>query len=86
MIARLLATLGYRLPSQPVSPRADNKGAILPTANPEFHQRTKHIKVRHHLIREKVECNEISITNRSEENMVADRLTKPLDPKPFKAF
>ncbi len=86
MIARLLAALGYRLPGQPVSPRADNKGAILPTANPEFYQRTKHIEVRHHLTQEKVECNEISINNRSAENMVADRLTKPLDPQPFKAF
>lgn len=34
-IALFLAALGYRLPSQPVSLKADNRGAILLTANPE---------------------------------------------------
>ena len=46
-IGRFLAALGYRLPSQPVSLRADNRRAILLTANPEFYRRTKHIEVRH---------------------------------------
>ena len=36
-IAWFLAALGYRLPGYPVSLRADNRGAILLTANPEFH-------------------------------------------------
>ena len=85
-IAQFLAALGYKLPSQPVSLRTDNRGAILLTANPEFHRRTKHIEVRHHWIRKKVESKEISITYISTENMVADGLTKALDPKPFKAF
>ena len=44
-IARFLATLGYRLPGQLVSLRANKRGAILLIANPEFHRRTKHIKV-----------------------------------------
>ncbi len=47
-IGQFLAALGYRLPGQPVSLKADNRGAILLTANPEFHRRTKHIEVRHH--------------------------------------
>ena len=85
-VARFLASLGYRLPSQPVSLRADNKGAILLTANPEFHRRTKHIEIRHHWIREKVDSKEIVITYISTKDMVADGLTKALDPKPFKAF
>ncbi len=61
-IAQFLAALGYRPPSQPVSLKADNGGAILLTANPEFHRRTKHIEVRHHWIRGKVESKEIAIT------------------------
>ena len=85
-IGRFLAALGYRLPGQPVSLRADNRGAILLTANPEFHRRTKHIEVRHHWIREKVKSKEIAITYISTKDMVADGLTKALDPKPFKAF
>ena len=85
-IARFLAALGYRLPGHPVSLRADNRGAILLTANPEFHRRTKHIEVRYHWIREKVESKEITITYISTKEMVADGLTKALDPKPFRAF
>ena len=85
-IGRFLAALGYRLPSQPVSLRTDNRGSILLTANPEFHRRTKHIEVRHQWIREKVESKEIAITYVFTKNMVADGLNKSLDPKPFKAF
>ena len=47
-IGQFLAALGYRLPGQPVSLKADNRRAIRLTENPEFHRRTKHIKVRHH--------------------------------------
>ncbi len=36
-IDQFLAALGYRLPSQPVSLGADNRKAILLTANPDFH-------------------------------------------------
>ncbi len=86
MIAQFLGALGYRLPSQPGSLRADNRRAILLTANLEFYLCTKHIEVQYHLIQEKVEYKEISINNRSTKNMVADRLTKALDPKLFKAF
>ncbi len=85
-IARFLSLLGFRLPDQPINLRADNRGAIQLTANPEFHRRTKHIEVRHHWIREKVDSKEIVITYISTKDMVADGLTKALDPKPFKAF
>ncbi len=54
-LVNFLAALRYRLPGQPVSLKADNRGAILFTANPEFHRRTQPIEVRRHWIREKVE-------------------------------
>ena len=44
-VAQFLACLGFRLPSQPVNLRADNKRAISLTENPEFHRKTKHIEV-----------------------------------------
>ncbi len=56
-VSRFLAALGFRLPTLPVDLRVDNKGAISLTENPEFHRRTKHIEVRYHWIREKVESN-----------------------------
>ena len=43
-VARFLAFLGFRLPSQPVDLRADIKGAISLTKAPEYHWKTKHIE------------------------------------------
>lgn len=44
-IARFLATLRYRLPSQPVTLRANNREVILLIANLEFYWHIKHIEV-----------------------------------------
>ncbi|GMF51699.1 unnamed protein product [Phytophthora lilii] len=33
----------------------DNQGSIALAKNPEFHKRTKHIDIRYHFVREKVE-------------------------------
>ena len=85
-VSRFLACLGFRLPSQPVDLRADNKGAISLTENPEFHRKTKHIEVRWHWIREKVERKEIAISYIPTKEMRADGLTKALSPKMFKDF
>ncbi len=85
-VARFLACLGFRLPSQPVNLCADNKGAMSLTENPEFHRKTKHIEVRWHWIREKVERKEIAIMYISTKEMLADGLTMALSPKMFKDF
>lgn len=71
---------------QPVSLKANNRGAILLTANLKFYRRTKHIEVQYHWIREKVDSKEIVITYISTKDMIADRLTKTLVQKPFQAF
>ena len=74
-ISRFLTSVGFRLPNQPVDLRADNKGAISLTENPEFHRKTKHIEVRWQWIREKVERNEIVISYISMKEMLARRQT-----------
>jgi hypothetical protein len=56
----------------------DNKGAICLAKNDVYHERTKHIDVRHHFIRECVAKKQIVIDYRSSKTMVADILTKPL--------
>ena len=85
-VVRFLACLGFRLPSQPVNLRADNKGAISLTENPEFYRKTKDIEVRWHRIREKVERKDILILYISTKEMLADGLTKAPSPKMFKKF
>jgi hypothetical protein len=56
----------------------DNAGAIALSKNPVHHERSKHIGMRHHFLREKIEDGTISLDHvRSEENL-ADVLTKGL--------
>lgn len=57
---------------------ADNQGAIALSKNPEFHQRTKHISVIWHWIREKVTSKELVLEYLSTHKMAADFLTKSL--------
>ena len=50
----------------------DNEGAIEISKNAKFHNRTKHIDVRFHFIREKVLSNEVKVIYLSTEEMLAD--------------
>jgi hypothetical protein len=56
----------------------DNQGLLSLAENPEFHQRTKHINVKHHFIREHVTTEVINLWYIASSEMAADGLTKPL--------
>ncbi|XP_053958679.1 uncharacterized protein LOC128863506 [Anastrepha ludens] len=56
----------------------DNQGAGKLSKNPIFHNRTKHVDIRHHFVREAVERKDIIIKYVSTEEMPADVLTKRL--------
>lgn len=56
----------------------DNKSAIALSKNPVFHERTKHIDLRYHYIRECVENGQVEVEHVSTGEQVADILTKPL--------
>lgn len=56
----------------------DNQSAIRLTKNPVMHQRTKHIDVRHHFIREKIESKEISVVFVPTDTQKADLFTKAM--------
>ena len=56
----------------------DNEGAIKMTKQPGNHGRTKHIDVRYHFTREKVQGGEVEIVSCPTKEMVADLLTKSL--------
>nr|GEU30515.1 zinc finger, CCHC-type [Tanacetum cinerariifolium] len=61
-----------------VTIRVDNKSAIALMMNPLFHERSKHIDIRYHFIRECVEKNQIEVEHISGDLQKADILTKAL--------
>ena len=56
----------------------DNQSAIALSKNPVFHDRSKHIDVRYHFIRECVEEGRIALKFITTEQQMADGLTKAL--------
>ena len=71
-------TAEMNLGTSPIVLWCDNQGAISLTKNPSHHQRTKHIDVRHHFIREHISSGEILVTYVPSSDNLADALTKPL--------
>jgi hypothetical protein len=61
----------------------DSSSAICLAHNPIFHERAKHIKVRHHFLRDHVEKGGIEIKFIDTERQLADIFTKPLDSSHF---
>ena len=62
---------------KPILIHADNQGAIALVKNPIIHNRSKHIDIKYHFIREKFENGFIDIVFVPSEYNVADMMTKP---------
>jgi hypothetical protein len=77
----VLKELGQRL--GPTLLREDNQGCIALAKNPVYHARTKHIDVRYHFVRERVEADEITMEYCPTREQLADALTKPLQGDAF---
>jgi hypothetical protein len=73
---QLLSESGYKQYS--ITLHCDNQSCIALSTNPAYHQRSKHIDIQHHFVREKVESGNITLTYVPGEQMIADILTKPL--------
>ena len=64
----------------------DNKSAIEISQNPVHHERTKHIEVRYHFIRNYVEEDKVKLKYVRTEDPLADLFTKPLGISKFVKF
>ena len=82
-IKRVLEELQVPI-TAPIRIYCDNKAAISIAHNPVLHDRTKHIEVDKHFIREKIEGGVICIPYIPTDQQVADILTKGLPSQPFR--
>jgi hypothetical protein len=84
-LRRLLTKLGIDL-GGPTPLHTDNQSTMAIARNPEFHDRTKHIKVQHHFLRQKIDELEIKLFYVPTGEQVADALTKGLDRNKLNLF
>ena len=64
----------------------DNQSGIRLTENPVFHNRSKHIDIRYHFIRDMVQQGDIRLDHIGTDEQVVDILTKPLGKVKFLTF
>ena len=84
-LRRLVASIGIRTDS-PTKIYEDNQSAIDISKNPKHHDRTKHIDVCHHFVRERVASNEIVVPYCETGELTADIMTKGLGTIKFRKF
>lgn len=76
-VTSLFKELGVRL-IEPAFIHCDSKSALQIATNPVFHERTKHIEIDCHFIREKIQKGLIKTTYINTKDQQADLLTKAL--------
>lgn len=76
-LKNFLGELGFDV-SKPIRLYGDNQGAIALTKNPVFHERTKHLRLVEHFVRERVRDGDITVEYIPTTDMLADMFTKPL--------
>lgn len=64
----------------------DNQGALALVRNPHLHERSKHIDIRYHFIRDLAEKKKLQVDYIPTAEMVADGMTKPLSRIAYQRF
>jgi hypothetical protein len=76
-LTQLLHDIDKNCQYEPVTIFEDNQGAIALVENPVHHQRSKHIDIKYHFIRNECNRGKIDVVYLPSEDMIADILTKP---------
>ncbi|GKC78316.1 hypothetical protein Tco_1129090 [Tanacetum coccineum] len=77
------ALIDFNIGLDDVPIMCDNKGMIDLSKNPMQHSRTKHIKIRHHFLRDNVQKGHILIEKVLSEDNITDIFTKTVKHEPF---
>ena len=64
----------------------DNQSCVQMSVNPVFHDKSKHIEIRHHFIHDMVQKGAVDLQYISTDDQTADVLTKPLPRVKFEYF
>jgi hypothetical protein len=78
ILLKLLLTEIDNNGDKPIPILCDNDSTIKLVKNNQFHQRTKHIEIRHYFVRENQEDGEIEVSYVPTQDNLADIFTKPL--------
>jgi hypothetical protein len=81
-IKQVLTDMNIKV-EEPMKIFCDNQSARHIATNPVFHERTKHIEVECHFVREKIQSKEIETSFVKSGDQLADILTKGLNVKAF---
>ncbi len=63
---------------EPTPLMCDNSSAIMMVHNPVFHNRTKHIDIKYHYVRQQYKAKNVELLHIPSKDELADMLTKPL--------
>ena len=76
--ALLLEITASNQPKHLQLPLGDNQGAVKLAQNPRFHERTKHIDIKYHFVRQAYKNGLITVPYIFTSNMTPDIMTKAL--------
>jgi hypothetical protein len=84
-LRKLLAGI-FDLELEPTLIHCDNQSCVKLTENPIFHDRSKHIEIKYHYIRDMVQRGAVELQYISTDEQIADILTKPLSSVKYEYF